>query len=134
MSDAAAPDPHLILVTDDLLFPSRIGEAARPLGWRVVTVSGTPEGVVARVRSLDPAPFVVLVNLNARRIDADAVIRALKSDPATAAFPLVAFAGHVETAKHDAARAAGADAVLANSSVSMHLGKVLEPYRAHAAD
>ena len=68
---------------------------------------------------------MILVNLNTRRIDPLALIRALKVDPTTSDVPLLAFAGHLETAKHDAARAAGADMVAANSSVSMHLPKLL---------
>lgn len=126
---AAAPPlaarPLLLLIADDLLFPSRIREAAKPLGLelRVAATEATARSVFA---SASPPPRAVLVNLNARRLDPIALIRALKADPATASVPLLAFAGHVETAKHEAARAAGADMVAANSSVSLHLGKLLD--------
>ncbi len=125
--DAPAPPtrPLLLLIADDLLFPSRIREAVKPLGLdlRVVATEAAARAVFA---SALPLPRAVLVNLNARRLDPAALIRALKADPATASVPLLAFAGHVETAKHEAARAAGADMVAANSSVSLHLGKLLD--------
>jgi CheY-like chemotaxis protein len=52
-------------------------------------------------------------------------IAALKQDPASAAIPLLAFAGHLEKDKHEAARRAGADRVAANSSVALHLPALL---------
>lgn len=125
-STTNGPFPFLLLVADDLMFPSRIREGARPLGYAVQTV-GTGDAALAKVTAAEgqPLPAAILVNLTARRYDPHAVIRALKSDPAARSIPLLAFAGHVETEKHDAARAAGADMVVANSSVSLHLGKLL---------
>ena len=123
-ADAPPPArPLLLLIADDLLFPSRIREAIKPLGWEL-RVAATE--AAARAVFASAAPRAVLVNLNARRLDPVVLIRAFKADPATACVPLLAFAGHVETAKHDAAREAGADLVAANSSVSLHLGKLLD--------
>jgi len=124
--DAAEPPAArllLLLIADDLLFPSRIREAVKPLGWEL-RVAATE--AAARTVFASTQPRAVLVNLNARRLDPCALIRALKTDPATASIPLLAFAGHVESAKHEAARQAGADLVAANSSVSLHLGKLLD--------
>jgi CheY-like chemotaxis protein len=114
--------PTLLLVADDLMFPSRIREGSRPLGYALRVVA-TEDAALDAART--GAPAAVLVNLTARRYDPVAVVRALKADPATAAVPLLAFAGHVEKDKHEAARAAGADLVAANSSVSLHLGALL---------
>lgn len=120
---AAAARPRVLLAADDLMFPSRIREAVRPLGY---TLSVAASEAALREKAAADSPAVILVNLNTRRIDPFALIRALKADPTTSAVPLLAFAGHVETAKHDAARAAGADMVAANSSVSLHLPKLLD--------
>ncbi len=114
--------PVLLLAADDLMFPSRIGEAVRPLGYELRVAGGA---AAVRESALAAPPAAILVNLSARRLDAPALIRSLKDDPATRAIPVLAFAGHVETDKHDAARAAGADMVAANSSVSLHLPKLL---------
>jgi len=120
------PDPaprRLFLVSDDLLFPSRIREALKPLG-HALQVGATLTSVRDALAGAAP-PETILVNLNSRRGDPLALIHALKSDPATRNVPLLAFAGHVETAKHQAAREAGADLTAANSSVSLHLPKLL---------
>jgi CheY-like chemotaxis protein len=111
-----------LLVADDLMFPSRVREGAKPLGY-AVRVAGTEAAALTMAREADPA--AVLVNLTARRYDPFAVIRALKADPDAARLPLLAFAGHVEREKHRAAREAGADLVAANSSVSLHLSALL---------
>nr|CAA9273103.1 hypothetical protein AVDCRST_MAG63-3063 [uncultured Armatimonadetes bacterium] len=112
----------LLLVADDLMFPSRVREGLKPLGHSLRVVGTEP---AARETAARERPAAILVNLNARRLDPVALIRALKADAATRAIPVLAFAGHVETAKHDAARAAGADMTAANSSVSLHLPKLL---------
>lgn len=123
--------PRLLLVADDLMFPSRVREALRPLEG-TVKVAATETAALDAARS-EPAPDAVLVNLTARRYDPLAVIRALKDDERTRALPLLAFAGHVEAEKHEAARAAGADLVAANSSVALHLPKLLERLQRIAA-
>jgi CheY-like chemotaxis protein len=123
--------PRLLLVADDLMFPSRVREALRPL-YGTVKVAATETAAIDAARS-EPAPDAVLVNLNARRYDPLAVIRAMKGDDRTRVLPLLAFAGHVEAEKHEAARAAGADLVAANSSVALHLPKLLERLQRIAA-
>ncbi|MES2462350.1 MAG: hypothetical protein V4671_17335 [Armatimonadota bacterium] len=114
----------LLLVSDDLMFPSRVREGLRPLGYGL-TVVGTETAALEAARRLEAAPDAILVNLTARRYDGPSVVRALKADESTKSIPLLAFAGHVEKEKHAAARDAGADQVAANSSVSMHLSALL---------
>lgn len=121
--DAAAPQA-LLLVTDDLIFPSRVREAVREGNRYVVRVAASSAAALSLAQAEPPAA-AVLVNLNARRFDPLAVIRAFKSDAGGQVVPLLAFAGHVETDKHAQARNAGADMVAANSSVSLHLPVLL---------
>jgi CheY-like chemotaxis protein len=114
--------PDLLLVADDLMFPSRVHEGAKPLGY---TVRVAPTETAALQSAVNFPPVAILVNLTARRYDPLSVIAALKRDERSRSIPLLAFAGHVEREKHQAAREAGADMVAANSSVSMHLGALL---------
>jgi CheY-like chemotaxis protein len=114
----------LLLVSDDLMFPSRVREGLRPLGYALRVVA-TEAAALEAAGQPDAALDAILVNLTARRYDAPQLIRALKASDTTRAIPLLAFAGHVEKDKHEAARAAGADMVAANSSVSMHLAALL---------
>jgi CheY-like chemotaxis protein len=114
----------LLLVSDDLMFPSRVREGVRPLGY-TLRVVGTEAAALEEAGQTAAAPDAILVNLTARRYDAPHLIRELKSAEATKSIPLLAFAGHVEKDKHAAAREAGADLVAANSSVSLHLAALL---------
>ena len=127
MIDAAdlpdLPRPFLLVVSDDLLLPSRIREAARPLGYDVQTAAS--EAAAGEAVRKTPPPRAVLVGLNTRRFDPLGFIRALKADSNTQSLFVLAFAGHVETEKHTAAREAGADLVVANSSVALHLPQIL---------
>ena len=112
MSD---PTPTVLLLSDDLMFLSRVREALRPLGWPLRQAAADFDTAFAL------RPNVVLVNLSARRFDPlDAVVRAKG-----AGLSVIAFAGHVEVQKHADARAAGADLVAANSSVALHLPALL---------
>lgn len=115
---------NLLLVSDDLMFPSRVREGVRPLGY-TLRVVGTEAAALEAAGKSDPVFDAILVNLTARRYDAPHLIRELKAADATRAIPLLAFAGHVEKDKHAAAREAGADLVAANSSVSLHLAALL---------
>lgn len=114
----------LLLVSDDLMFPSRVREGVRPLGY-TLRVVGTEAAALEAAGQAGTVPDAILVNLTARRYDAPHLIRELKATEATKAIPLLAFAGHVEKEKHAAAREAGADLVAANSSVSLHLAPLL---------
>jgi CheY-like chemotaxis protein len=122
MTDEAAGG-YILLLSDDLLFPSRVREALRGGPYSLRTV-GT---LAALNAALTPSlPMAILVNLAARRYDPLEALQQLKTGGATRAVPILAFAGHIETAKHEAARAAGADLVAANSSVSLHLPALLK--------
>ena len=120
---ADAEQRTLLLVADDLMMPSRVREGIRPLGY-TLRVAGS-EAAATAAAATDPPPIGILVSLTARRYDPPSLIRALKTNAGTAKIPLLAFAGHVEKEKHEAARAAGADLVAANSSVALHLSQIL---------
>ena len=70
----------------------------------------------------------MLVDLAGRGVDAPGTIRALKEDPATAQVPVVAFGPHLDEAARAAARAAGADAVVANSKLALDLPGLVARY------
>jgi CheY-like chemotaxis protein len=97
----------------DLMFSARVKAAADAAGYRVVLLSARAE-VVDRVRQERPA--LILIDLDARWLDAPALIAALKDHGETSAIPVVAVGSHVRTEVMAAARAAGADRVLARSA------------------
>ncbi len=113
--------PTLALVAD-LLFASRIRGAAAAVGVRARTVR-TADELLREARS--ETPRSILVDLDARGVDAPELVRALKSDRLLAGVPVVAFGSHVRGEALRAARAAGADRVLARSAFVRELPRLL---------
>lgn len=119
LESAAAARTVLVVVTD-LFFGTRIAETARGLGVGVRACR--PADAVAAAR--DAAPALAIVDLTAAG-DPAAAIAALLADPVTAAVPIVAFYPHVETARRDAALAAGATHVMPRSAFNARLATLL---------
>jgi len=109
MADQSAPQG--LLLSDDLLFTSRITATARALGLGV-QVARAPEVLVglARVRP----PGGVLVDLHHGGLDLPGLLTALKE--ACPVMPrVVGYGSHVDAATLRAARQAGCDLVLPRS-------------------
>ncbi len=110
--DEQAPLP-VVAVVRDLFFAIRIRDTLAPRGYAVV-VAKTTEAVRAAVVT---PPALLVVDLAFAAIEPPRLIAALKSDPATAGIPILAFGSHLDHAARDAAKAAGADRVVANSKL-----------------
>lgn len=111
-----------VALVADLMFASRIRGAAAAAGVEVATVSRA-DRLLDEVRRLRPR--LVLVDLDARGMDAADLIRRLKADPETAGARVIAFGPHVEGDALVAARGAGADRVLARSAFVRDLPALL---------
>lgn len=114
-----SPTPvHALL--DDLFFRSRIEATAEAAGVRVL-VSRTPAELADRLEEAGGGG--VLVDLGLSAGDPAEAIRALKrrADPPT----VVAWGSHVDVESLEAARAAGADRVLARSAFTRRLPDLL---------
>lgn len=112
----------IIAAVDDLLFASRIRQAARDIGVDVV-FARTPAAVVDEVRERRPA--LLVLDLNADRLRPLDAIAAVKGDPQLAMTRVVGYVSHVDAPRIAAARAAGADQVLARSAFVAALGELL---------
>jgi CheY-like chemotaxis protein len=115
----------------DLMFGTQIERVLEHLGYTPSLV-GDAATLLARARETPPA--LVLVDLAARGSDVPAAIRALKVDPATQTIPIVAFGPHLDAAALEGARAAGADAVVANSKLAFDLPGLVARYAATSGD
>ena len=104
--------PRVAAVVDDLLFLSRIREAARAAGADLVTAR-TPDALVAAARA---GARLVLVDADGQRLPWSDAVRALRADPTLAAVTVVAFLSHVNVDHATAARAAGATRVVARGA------------------
>ena len=110
--------PEILAVISDLFFQMRVSAAARAAGRSVRFITS--------LNDLDTAPIapLALVDLDAR-LDVLSAIGRLKDSGCR----VVAFGPHVDTASRKAARAAGADRVLAKSKFVTDLPAIVSTVR-----
>jgi len=113
--------PHVIAVVDDLMFLSRIREAARGTGAEVRSVRG-PKDLVEAARD---GGRLVLVDADSSRLPWAEALGALRADPFVSAVPVIAFLSHVHAERADAALAAGASRVLARGAFVQELPRLM---------
>lgn len=113
----------ILVAVDDLLFSSKIRATARQTGTELV-FARTPVEILEQARNRRPA--LAIFDLDSGKTDPVGTIAAIKRDPALAALRIVGFVSHVHTAVIAAARAAGADEVMARSSFASQLPEILQ--------
>ena len=100
---------HILVAEDEADIRANLERLLRLEGYRVTSVADGPAACAA-VRAL--APDLLVTDLMMPGMDGEALLRALRADPAAAGLPvlmLTARAGHDDQAR---ALAAGADAVV----------------------
>lgn len=113
--------PHVITVVDDLMFQSRIREAARGAGVDVRSAR-TPMDVVEAARD---GGRLVLVDADSSRLPWREAVAAVREDPSLDAVTVIAFLSHVHVERVEAARAAGASRVLGRGAFVQELPRLL---------
>ena len=108
----------LVYVVRDLLFVSKIREAAEPLGVAVQPVRDV-ETLPAAAQSAR------LVVLDLGLPQAMRALELLASDPATAGIPTVGFVGHEHLDVMQTAKALGCSQVMAKGEFAQKLGGLL---------
>lgn len=118
----AGPRP-VLLVSSDLLFRSRIDEAARSAGvtLRVATTAERLE----RHLATGFVPGLVIVDLECQSLDPVAAIERVRKLPGGAELRIVAYASHSNVEAIKAGRAAGANNILARSAFVAQLPDLL---------
>ena len=109
---------RVVALMDDLFFQMKVAETAKHVGVELkVATNGD-----ALLALLEPAPKLVIVDLNARSQPIQAIerVRAGKN-----AVRMVAFLSHVQTDLAAQARAAGCDEVMPRSSFTQDLAAIL---------
>lgn len=112
----------VLLVISDLIFRSRIDDAARHASVPLRVAKSMEQ--LERHLSKD-APSLVIVDLEADTIDTAAAIRRLRATPGGDALRIVGYAGHTNLAAIKAGREAGAGVVLARSGFIEQLPTLL---------
>ena len=110
----------ILLLSRDLLFPSRVRAAAEQLGRELMTVRN-PEQLTDRLGN--PGTTLVLVDLTCPGLSPTAIRDAArKSGPGPR---LVGFGPHVQQELLESARNAGFDQVLGNGEFNQQIGSIL---------
>ena len=112
----------VLAAVDDLLFRSKIRTTAKQAGVDLTFVRSAAD-VPAEARSKRPS--LVIFDLNTDKGDPVSTIAEIKNDPALAGIRTLAFVSHVQTGLIQAARAAGADEVMARSAFATQLADIL---------
>jgi CheY-like chemotaxis protein len=112
---------QVIALVDDLMFLSRIREAARACG-AVVRAARAAGDLVAIARD---GARLVLVDADSARLPWADAVRALRSEVLFASLPVVAFVSHVHPERAEAARSAGCSRVLARGAFGQELPRLL---------
>ena len=112
----------ILAVVDDLLFRSKIRATAKAVGVDVAFVPSAGD-ILEQARAHQPS--LVIIDLNSDKGDPIGAVAALKKDEALASTRTLGFVSHVHTGLIHAARAAGADDVLARSAFATQLPDIL---------
>jgi len=111
---------RVVALMDDLFFQMKLAETAKHLGVEV-KVATTADALAGL---LDPAPKLLIVDLNSRS-QPIAAIQRLRSEKN--GVRIVAFLSHVQTELAAQARAAGCDEVLPRSAFTQNRAAILAP-------
>lgn len=103
----------IVAAVDDLLFSSKIRQTAARAGVEV-TFARSPEAVLHEVRARQPT--LVILDLDAPRIEALRALAMLRSSTDTAGVRTLGFVSHVHAARIHEATEAGIGEVLARSA------------------
>jgi ActR/RegA family two-component response regulator len=113
--------PTVVALVDDLMFLSRIREAAKRQGSDVRAVRTAADAVAAG----RAGARMIIVDLDTPRLPVMEAIAAVTGDPALSRVELVGFYSHVETERARDARAAGCRTVLPRSAFVRQLDDLL---------
>lgn len=116
---------RIIAVVDDLLFSSKIREAAKALDIDLEFVK-KPVGLIERI-SLEK-PSLIIFDLNSRAGSPLDIIREIKSTDALKNITVIGFLSHVQIQLKQEAARAGCDLVTPRSRFSIKLREILESY------
>jgi CheY-like chemotaxis protein len=112
----------IFCAVDDLMFSSKLRTTASQTGVPIRFVRSA-EALLAAARQEKPA--LVILDLNADRLQPLDMVAALRAAPDLADIRTVGFVSHVQADRVTAARAAGVDEVMARSAFVTQLPELL---------
>jgi len=118
-------NPKIIAVLDDLIFSSKIREAARTLSIDLEFIRN-PNGLAHKIESEKPS--LIIFDLNSKTFNPLQTIINLKSSPELRNIPVLGYLSHVQAELKEQAVKSGCDLVLPRSRFSRELREILVRY------
>ena len=115
----------IIAVLDDLLFSSKIREAAKPLSLDLEFIKNTNE-LIQKLESAKPS--LIIFDLNYKASNPLQTITDLKSSPELKHIRILGYLSHVQTELKEDASKAGCDLIPPRSKFSKDLREILAKY------
>lgn len=116
-----------LVAVPDLMLQSRIAEAAKRLGVELV-LAGTLDEVLTLGRREKPG--LVILDLEAPKLDAECTLQRLRMDAELCAVPTVGLYGHVNKRLADRMVQAGCDRAIPRGQFVEKLEEILRPLAA----
>lgn len=113
---------RVVALMDDLFFQMKVAETAKHLGVEL-KVAANADALLAL---LEPAPKLVIVDLNSRSQPMEAIRRVRTEKNAV---PIIGFLSHVQAELAAQARAAGCGEVMPRSKFTQNLPAILSSAR-----
>ena len=118
--------PRIIAAIGDLMFRSKVDEAAKALNIQITYVRDASE-VIEQLRM--GTPGLMILDLNAAKLHPLDTLLTLRQNAAFEAIPIVGYAGHVQTELMEQARQLGCSSVLTNGQFAAQLPELLKSAR-----
>jgi CheY-like chemotaxis protein len=112
----------ILVAVDDFLFRSKIRTTGTQAGVELA-FPRTPDEMLEQARTSRPS--LAIFDLNSAKMDPIETIARMKKDPELSSIRTLGFVSHVDAARIQAARAAGADDILARSAFASQLAEIL---------
>ena len=112
----------ILVAVDDFLFRSKIRTTGKQAGVELA-FPRTPDEIIEQARALKPS--LVIFDLNSAKMEPIDTIARMKQDPELGSIRTLGFVSHVDAERIHAARAVGADEVLARSAFATQLADIL---------
>ncbi len=122
--------PHIVMIVPNLMFATRIEDAARSEGAVVLN----PIDQATFLTALRDGARLAIVDSSAPDIPWLEWVRAAKDDPTTEAVPILAFGSHVDVNLRNRALGAGVDRYMARSNFSEGLPEIIAAAVREATD
>lgn len=116
------PQHPVLAITADLLFAARVRSTGAAVGADII-LARTADELISLAQQR--APRRIIIDLDSRKIDVIKLITDLKRDALLATIPILAYVSHVREDMISAARAAGAERVIARGSFVKQLPALL---------